>query len=113
MNLTISGHHVEVTPAMREYVLMKFERVWAHFDKVVEVDIILSVEKLSEKQRCQKIKVKACYKDKPIVVEQCDADLYTAIDKAADKLDRQVVRHKTRVQDHRHVAPKRVSAAMA
>ena len=51
MNLTISGHHLEVTPALREYVTAKLERVTRHFDQVVDITVILSVEKLSEKER--------------------------------------------------------------
>ena len=50
MNLTISGHHLEVTPALREYVVNKLERVIRHFDQVVDVNVILSVEKQKEKE---------------------------------------------------------------
>ena len=97
---------------MREYVLTKLDRVWNHFDKVVDVDIILSVEKLREKERCQKIVVTARYPGKkPIVAEQCNADLYAAIDMVADKLDRQVIQFKTRVQNHHHVSQKRLVPA--
>ena len=48
MNLTISGHHLEVTPALREYVLTKLDRVTRHFDQVVDVTVLLTVEKLKE-----------------------------------------------------------------
>lgn len=54
MNLTISGHHLEVTPALREYVLTKLDRVTRHFDQVVDVTVLLTVEKLKEKERRQK-----------------------------------------------------------
>ncbi len=54
MNLTISGHHLEVTPALREYVLTKLDRVTRHFDQVVDVNVLLTVEKLKEKERRQK-----------------------------------------------------------
>ena len=57
MNLTISGHHVEVTPALREYVLTKLDRVTRHFDQVVDVNVLLTVEKLKEKERRQKAEV--------------------------------------------------------
>lgn len=112
MNLTIQGHHVAVTPAMRQYVIDKLARVWAHFDQVVDVDIILSVEKLKEKALCQKIVVTARYPGKkPIVAEQCHADLYAAIDMVADKLNRQVVQFKSKVQNHHHVSAKRLVTA--
>ena len=57
MNLTISGHHLEVTPALREYVLTKLDRVTRHFDQVVDINVLLSVEKLKEKERRQKAEV--------------------------------------------------------
>ena len=53
MNLTISGHHLEVTPALREYVLTKLDRVTRHFDQVVDVSVLLTVEKQKEKERRQ------------------------------------------------------------
>ena len=44
MNLNITGRHVEVTPAIREYVTSKLDRVIRHFDNVTSVTVILSVE---------------------------------------------------------------------
>jgi putative sigma-54 modulation protein len=96
MNLTISGHHLEVTPALREYVLTKLDRVTRHFDQVVDVTVLLTVEK---------------QKEKDIYVEHASEDLYAAIDALMDKLDRQVMRHKDRVQEHHHDSPKRVDAS--
>jgi hypothetical protein len=57
MNLTISGHHLEVTPALREYVLTKLDRVTRHFDQVVDISVLLTVEKQKEKDRRQKAEV--------------------------------------------------------
>jgi putative sigma-54 modulation protein len=107
MNLTISGHHLEVTAPIREYVLTKLERVTRHFEQVVDVAVILSVEKQKEKDRRQKAEVTLHVKGKDIFVETAHQDLYAAIDQLMDKLDRQVCRHKSRVQDHHHVSPKR------
>jgi putative sigma-54 modulation protein len=107
MNLTISGHHLEVTPALREYVLNKLDRVTRHFDQVVDVSVILSVEKKKEKEQRQKAEVTLHVKGRDIFVEQSHEDLYAAIDQLMDKLDRRVVRHKDRVQDHHHDSPKR------
>ncbi len=112
MNLTISGHHLDVTPALREYVVTKLDRVTRHFDQVVDINVVLSVEeKLSEKERRQKAEVTLHVKGKDIFVEQCSQDLYAAIDQLMDKLDRQVCRHKDKVQDHHHAAPKRIDTA--
>lgn len=111
MNLSISGHHLEVTPALREYVLTKLERVTRHFDQVVDITVLLSVEKHKEKDRRQKAEVTVHVKGKDIFVEQSNEDLYAAIDQLMDKLDRQVCRYKDKMQDHHHASAKRLDAA--
>jgi len=108
MNLTISGHHLEVTPALREYVLTKLSRVLRHFDQVVDVNVLLTVEKQKEKDRRQRAEVTLHVKGREIFVENSHEDLYAAIDELMDKLDRQVCRHKDRVQDHHHASAKRM-----
>jgi putative sigma-54 modulation protein len=108
MNLTISGHHLEVTPSLREYVLTKLDRVTRHFDQVVDINVLLTVEKQKEKERRQKAEVTLHVKGRDIFVEQSSEDLYAAIDQLMDKLDRQVCRHKDRLQDHHHTAAKRL-----
>jgi putative sigma-54 modulation protein len=110
MNLTISGHHLEVTPALREYVLTKLDRVTRHFDQVVDVNVLLTVERNKEKERRQRAEVTLHVKGRDIFCEQSHEDLYAAIDQLMDKLDRQVVRHKDRTQEHHHVAVKRLNA---
>ncbi|MFZ5521822.1 MAG: ribosome hibernation-promoting factor, HPF/YfiA family [Pseudomonadota bacterium] len=107
MNLTISGRHLDVTPAIRDYVLTKLDRVTRHFDQVVDISVMLTVEPLKEKDRRQKAGVSLHLKGRDIFVETAHEDLYAAIDELVDKLDRQVVRHKDRVQDHHHASPKR------
>jgi len=113
MNLTISGHHLDVSPALREYVLTKLERVTRHFDNVVGVTVILSVEKLAEKERRQHAEVTLHVKGKDIFAECASEDMYAAIDQLMDKLDRQVVRHKGKVQEHHHESPKKYPDAAA
>lgn len=102
MNLNITGHHVEVTPALREYVTSKIDKVIAHFDHVTRVAVILSVEKLK-----QKAEVTVHVSGKDIFVESDDADLYAAIDSLVDKLDRQLQKHKQKVTDHHREPLKR------
>jgi putative sigma-54 modulation protein len=97
MNLNITGHHIEVTPAIREYVTSKLDRVIRHFDQVTSVHVILSVAKLQ-----QKAEVTMHVKGKDIAAESEEADLYAAIDAVADKLDRQVLKHKEKHTDHAH-----------
>ena len=108
MNLTISGHHLEVTPALREYVLTKLARVTRHFDQVVDINVLLTVEKQKEKERRQRAEATLHVKGRDIFVEQSHEDLYAAIDQLMDKLDRQVCRHKDKVQDHHHASAKRL-----
>ena len=98
MNLHMSGHHVDVTPAMREYVTSKFTRITRHFDHVIDVNVILSVEKLK-----QKIEANVHLSGKDIYVECDDADMYAAIDALVDKLDRQILKHKEKNFEHRGV----------
>ncbi|QGZ40886.1 putative sigma-54 modulation protein [Pseudoduganella flava] len=102
MNLTISGHHIDVTPAIREYVQNKLERVKRHFDHLIDVSVILSVDNLTEKEKRQKAEINLRMSGKTVFVESVAQDLYAAIDTLIDKLDRQVMKHKDKVQNHNH-----------
>ncbi|MQY51869.1 ribosome-associated translation inhibitor RaiA [Rhodocyclus tenuis] len=95
MNLQISGRHLEVTPAIREYLSVKLERVVRHFDHVIDVAATLSVDKLKKKAE-----VTVHLSGKDIHVEAIEEDLYAAMDSLVDKLDRQVQKYKQKVQDH-------------
>jgi putative sigma-54 modulation protein len=108
MNLTISGHHLEVTPSLRSYVTSKLDRIVRHFDQVVDVKVLLTVEKQKEKEGRQRAECNIHVKGTDMFAESSHADLYAAVDELVDKLDRQVVRHKDRLQNHHHEAPKRV-----
>lgn len=101
MNLTISGHHLEVTPALRNYVLDKLDRVSRHFDQLVGVGVTLSVEKSKEKERRHHAQINVRVKGRDIPVEGVGEDLYAVIDGLMDKLDRVICSHKEQVQDHR------------
>lgn len=111
MNLTISGHHLEVSPALRSYVTSKLERITRHFDQVVDVKVVLTVEKLKDKDSRQRAECNIHVKGNDMFAENAHADLYAAVDGLVDKLDRQVVKHKNRITDHHHEAPKRLMAA--
>jgi putative sigma-54 modulation protein len=106
MNLTISGHHVDVTPAIREYVMNKLERITRHFDQVIDIGVILTVEKLR-----QKAEINLHLRGKDLHCEAVEEDLYAAIDLVLDKLDRQVVKHKECIQAHNAEPLKRQVAA--
>ncbi len=102
MNLIISGHHLEVTPAIRAYVQDKLERIIRHFDQVIDMTVILTVDNLTEKEKRQKAEITLRVTGKAIYVESVAEDLYAAIDILVDKLDRQVIKHKSKMQDHHH-----------
>jgi putative sigma-54 modulation protein len=95
MNLNITGHHLEVTPAIRGYVEEKLRKVTRHFDNVIDVSVILTVEKLKHKAE---VSLHAAGKD--IHVEATEPDMYASIDMLVDKLDRQVVKHKEKISGH-------------
>ena len=97
MNLNLTGHHLDITPAIRDYVINKLERVTRHFDHVIDVNVVLSVDKLR-----QKITANLHIRGKDIHAECVEADMYAAIDALADKLDRQVLKHKEKRNGQRH-----------
>jgi putative sigma-54 modulation protein len=99
MNLQLTGHHVEITPAIRDYVTQKLEKINRHFDHVIDVTVIMTVEKLD-----QKIEANVHLSGKDIHVQVHDGDMYAAIDGLVDKLDRQVLRHKERFEAGRKEA---------
>jgi putative sigma-54 modulation protein len=96
MNLSVSGHHLEITPAIRDYVRSKIERVMRHFDHVIDAHVILTVDKLR-----QKAEVTLHVRGKDLHCSSEEEDLYAAIDLLADKLDRQVLRYKDKRYEKR------------
>ena len=107
MNLTISGHHLDVTPALRNYVMEKLQRVLRHFDQVIDVKVLLSVHNESEKDKRQRAECTIRVKGNDLFAESAHEDLYAAVDELMDKLDRQVVRHKDKVHSYDRVGATR------
>jgi putative sigma-54 modulation protein len=89
MQLNVSGHHVDVTDPLRDYVQAKFERLQRHFDQITNTEVTLIVEKL-----VQKAEATVHISGADIFAAAEDADMYAAIDALADKLDRQLIKHK-------------------
>jgi putative sigma-54 modulation protein len=96
MQLSLTGHHVDITDALRNYVQEKVERLERHFDHVTNMHVILSVEKL---QRKAEATVHLSGAD--IFADSVHEDMYAAIDTLVDKLDRQVLKHKEKLQNRR------------
>jgi putative sigma-54 modulation protein len=103
MNVQVSGHHIEVTQAIHDYVLSKLERIKRHFEQVIDINVILSVQKLRKKAE-----ISVHMRGKDIHVES--DDVYAAIDLMMDKLDRQIIKHKDKAFAHPHDAMKRQPA---
>ncbi|HEX4895484.1 MAG TPA: ribosome-associated translation inhibitor RaiA [Solimonas sp.] len=95
MNLNISGHHVEVTPPLRDYVMSKLKRLERHFDHLISAEVILTVEKLE--QRAEATLHASGANLHAIAV---NGDMYAAIDLLTDKLDQQTRKHKDKLRDH-------------
>jgi putative sigma-54 modulation protein len=95
MQLNVSGHHVEVTESLREYVETKIEKIERHFDIVSDVHCILTVEKLQHKAEAT-VNVSGG----TIYADAIEEDMYAAIDGLMDKLDRRVRKHKEKLVDH-------------
>ena len=103
MQINITGHHVEVTPALRAYVTEKMQKITRHFDQVNSISVILNVEKLQHQAEAT---VNAA--GRTIFAAETAMDMYASIDKLVDKLDRQVRRYKDRITDHHHAKPEPV-----
>lgn len=97
MNLKLIGNHVEITEALREYVISKIGKITRHFDHVIDVSVILSIEKL-----IQKAEANIHIRGKDIFVETESENMYASIDSLVDKLDRQILKHKEKNLEKRN-----------
>ena len=106
MKIDVTGHHVDITDALRDYVNDKFQRLERHFDNVVDAHVILTVEKNSHRAEAT-----LAVSGARLFGEASDEAMYAAIDRLIDKLDRQVVKHKEKRSDH-HRSEGRVGPAL-
>ena len=95
MQINISGHHVEVTPPLRQYVLNKLDRLQRHFDQITNTEVTLIVEKLVQKAEAT-VRVSGA----DLFANAESEDMYAAIDLLVDKLDRQLIKHKEKIRGH-------------
>ena len=95
MQLTLTGHHVDITPPLKSYLEKKLDRVTRHFDQVIDVHCVLTVEKLSHKAEAT-----LHVRGSNIHADAAETDMYAAIDVLTDKLDRLVKKHKEKRGDH-------------
>ncbi|MFI4895309.1 MAG: ribosome hibernation-promoting factor, HPF/YfiA family [Steroidobacterales bacterium] len=95
MQLSVTGHHVEITAAMRSYVEKKLDRIMRHFDHVIDTHFVLTVEKLLHRAEAT-LRVRG----ETIHALASEGDMYAAIDALADKLERRLRKHKEKLTDH-------------
>lgn len=95
MQINLTGHHVDITEPMRDYVNSKMERLERHFDHVTNVHVVLSVEKLRHKAEAT-----LHVSGNNLFADSVQEDMYAAIDSLIDKLDRQIRKHKEKITDH-------------
>lgn len=95
MQLSVTGHHIEVTPSLRGYVEKKLDRIARHFDSVMDVHCVLTVEKLRQRAEAT-LRVSG----NAIHADATHPNMYAAIDALTDKLDRCVIKHKEKRSDH-------------
>ncbi|MCP5424585.1 MAG: ribosome-associated translation inhibitor RaiA [Gammaproteobacteria bacterium] len=94
MHINMTGHHIEITEALRSYVHEKLDRIERHFDHVTQVHVVLSVEKLR-----QKAEARIHLAGNDIYADAVDEDMYASIDALIDKLDRQIKKYKEKQSD--------------
>lgn len=99
MQISLTGHHVDITDSLRGYVDSKFDRLERHFDHVTNVHVILSIEKLR-----QKAEATMHVNGADLFADCVEEDMYAAIDGLIDKLDRQVKKHKEKQKNHKNGA---------
>jgi putative sigma-54 modulation protein len=92
MQINLSGHHIEITDPLRDFVNSKFAKLERHFEQINNVQVILTVEKLN-----QIAEAKLNVSGGEIFANSQHADMYAAIDALIDKLDRQIIKHKEKL----------------
>jgi putative sigma-54 modulation protein len=95
MQLTITGHHIDLSPALRDYVDTKLGKLGRHFDHMTDIHCVLTVEKLLHKAEAT-----VHLSGGTIHADAVEADMYAAVDGLVDKLSRQVTKHKEKLTDH-------------
>jgi len=95
MQINLSGHHVDITTPLRDYVNSKMERLERHFDHVTDIHVVLGVEKLRHKAEAT-----MHISGGDIFADAVEENMYAAIDALVDKLDRQLKKHKEKITDH-------------
>ena len=104
MQIDITGHHVDITPALRAYVTEKMQKILRHSGQIISIHVILNVEKLQ-----QLAEATVTVSGRTLFATVTAPDMYASIDGLVDKLDRQIRRRKDRITNHQHTRPEHVN----
>ncbi len=96
MQVSVTGHHIEVTDSLKNHVEEKIAKLKRHFDNVTDIHVILTVEKLDQKAEAT-VQIRGA----KLFADDVQEDMYKAIDNMVDKLDRQIIKHKEKTGKHR------------
>jgi putative sigma-54 modulation protein len=96
MQLSISGHHLEVTQAIKQHSEEKLAKIKHHFDHLINVNMILEVNK-----DVQKAEATIHISGADLFAKAESDDMYVSIDRMVNKLDAQIRKHKEKLSDHR------------
>ena len=96
MNIKIAGRHMELTDALRSYVENALTKLESHFDKVLQADVVLEVQKLQ-----QIAEVNLNINGVRIHSKESTGDMYASVDAAIDKLEKQIRKFKGRIKRHK------------
>lgn len=96
MQINFTGHHLDVTPALREYTISKFDKLQRHFDKINSINVVFDIEKIQQSAEATIHVAKT-----ELHASSKSDNMYSSIDALVEKLDRQLIKHKEKLQNHR------------
>lgn len=105
MQINVTGQNIHLTNPLREYVEAKFDKIRRHFNHLIDVHVVLDVEKQS-----QHAEATVNAQGRAIFADATERDMYAAIDAMVDKIDRQVIKHKERLKNHHHTVPHKTAS---
>ncbi|MBT3462776.1 MAG: ribosome-associated translation inhibitor RaiA [Gammaproteobacteria bacterium] len=97
MQISVSGHHVQITEAIEHHIRKKLSRLEKHYQPIINSQVILSVDK-----NVQKAETRIHISGAEVFAEAESNNLYTSIDKMVKKLDRKMIEMKRKLVTKRH-----------
>ena len=94
-DIQITGRNVEITPSMKDYAMEKISKIERFINRIIDVTVIMDIQKLDHR-----IEIILKFGGMKITSSAATTDMYASIDKAVDKLEAQLRRYKSKIQDH-------------